>query len=178
MTDEPVMSLLENLRDYIPQISQEFRDQVEDSNLLVTHANSVSLISSSLSTSSSSSSSSSSAAAAAAAAAAAVTSPPIVVQRNNDHEFVNFTDCIQNFYETSFPWLFPYGRGGPSDKKSKTKDSDFATYVQESLMYGKETDDRRMQQEPLYIFVAHHRESRKKLGGVAFRASIPGQVNL
>jgi hypothetical protein len=72
--------------------------------------------------------------------------------------------------------LFPYGRGGPSDRKSKSKNSDFAEYAQDSLMYGNISDGRRMQQEPLYIFVAHHRESRKKLGGVAFRASIPGQV--
>ena len=90
------------------------------------------------------------------------------------HEFVSFHELSNMLFEHMFPCHFPYGKGGPSDPKSK--DPSLENYAKSSLKQGKSSDGRRMQQDPMWIFIMYHRIYRLKLGGVALRAAVPGVV--
>jgi hypothetical protein len=92
-----------------------------------------------------------------------------VFYRTNNHEYAHPTTHSEYFWEKSFPLLFPYGRGGPSDEKQKhTK---FGDFVKSMLNRGGGSNGRRFQNNPNFIFAAFTYQLRLKVGGVAARAA-------
>ena len=92
-----------------------------------------------------------------------------VYERSNNHRFVDPHHHPAYFWERCFPILFPYGRGGPSDvSKMSFKFRDFIVTV---LERGGCSDGRRFQNCAPFLFAAYTIEMRRKIGGVATRAS-------
>ena len=93
---------------------------------------------------------------------------PSVTSRSNLYEFVNPYGNSQHFYAKSFPTLFPYGRGCPSDCHSNVHD--LRLHSQKMLKRAGGPDGRRFQGCPDYYFSIYSYLMKQRIGGVAFRA--------
>ena len=91
-----------------------------------------------------------------------------VMTRTNSYNFCPPSHSDPLHYEKSFPWLFPYSRGGPDDHiaKSRTKMQTFGEYTKQGLLQGFHADGRRM-----FIFTAYYNEQRRIIGSVAHQAT-------
>jgi len=92
-----------------------------------------------------------------------------VYERSNRHQFVDPHRVPEYFWEKCFPILFPYGRGGPSDPSLITLK--FKDFVASVLQRGGCSQGRRFQNCAPFVFAAYTIEMRRKIGGVASRAS-------
>ena len=87
---------------------------------------------------------------------------------SSDHQFVNPYHDPDFFWAKCFPWLYPYGFGCPSDKRSSLRT--LGAHTKQMLMRGGGPQGRRFQQCPNYYFAALHYESRRKISGVSSQA--------
>ena len=91
-----------------------------------------------------------------------------ILNVTTNHEFVNpYHDPIY-FWAKCFPWLYPYGLGCPSDKRSSLRT--LGAHTKLMLMRGGGPQGRRFQQCPNYYFAALHYESRRRISGVSSQA--------
>ena len=94
-----------------------------------------------------------------------------VLQRGNLHSFVDSYHQSDHYWEKSFPALYPYGRGGPSDILASGKT--FSVYAKHRLMQGglMFAQGRRYQWNASWIFMAYHTETRRKIAGITGAAA-------
>lgn len=83
-------------------------------------------------------------------------------------QFVNPHVHPEYFYAKSFPVLFPYGRGCPSDPCSLL--SGIGEFANAVLKRGGYNHGRRFQQDPNFYFAAYTYETKRKIGGVSYLA--------
>jgi len=93
---------------------------------------------------------------------------PVLV-RESTNKFVNAYYNNEMFWEKTNVPIFPFGKGGPSDKHPYGSLT-MAQFHRHSLMQGP-NDRRRCQSFPLYIFLAYETEMKRKVGSVAVQAS-------
>jgi len=86
----------------------------------------------------------------------------------NKYEFVNIFQNPDYYFEKCFPTLYPYGYGGPSDKRFKI--TTLTKYFYNVLQRGGGSDGRRFQSNPNFIFVCYNYEMKKRFTNVAFTA--------
>jgi len=98
-----------------------------------------------------------------------------IYHRSNTHEFVHPMTHSHFFWEKTFPMLFPYGHGGPSDPRNQLKN--FGEYVKSVLSRGGGHGSRRFQNSPQFIFAAFTMEMRRKIGGVSATAAKNSMLN-
>ena len=91
-----------------------------------------------------------------------------IVDRGNHHKFVDPFNNPSFYWERLFPTLFPYGRGGPSDKGIQL--ADISVFAKHLLERGGTRQGRRFQQSSSFIFTAYAFDARKRIGGVTFVA--------
>ena len=91
-----------------------------------------------------------------------------ILHATSSHEFVNPYRDPAYFWAKCFPFLYPYGRGCPSDPDSLVQN--LRLHNKQMLMRGGGPQGRRFQQYPNYYFAAYHYESRRKLGGIVSKA--------
>ena len=92
--------------------------------------------------------------------------PPTEFERGDNHTFANAYYNKDFFWEKCFVSLYPFGRGGPSDPNIALKMS-LKTYANHSLRQGYESDERRHQSNPYYIFAMYQTEVHRNCGTVA-----------
>lgn len=91
-----------------------------------------------------------------------------VYERIADYRFVNAYRNPSYYLSKSFPALFPYGRGCPSDEDTAIKD--FNKHTRVMLLRGGGPQPRRFQKTPAYYFSMYMYEMRRRVGGVSCRA--------
>ena len=92
----------------------------------------------------------------------------ITVTQSCDRQFTSPYQDPNFFWAKSFPWLYPYGYGCPSDPHTKIRD--LAEYAKHMMQRGGGPDGRRFQKCPNFYFSVYHYESRRKVGGIAYEA--------
>jgi hypothetical protein len=90
---------------------------------------------------------------------------PAVTLRSHTFEFVNAYTNAQFYYSKSFPKLFPFGRGCPTDPLTLT--NDIKAHSQKLLKRGGGPYGRRFQQTPSYYFTVYSYLMKQKIGGIA-----------
>ena len=102
--------------------------------------------------------------------------PDASITRNcNSLQFVSVYKNSLYYYAKSFPVLFPFGRGCPSDANSKL--TDIKLHSQKMLRRGGGPQGRRFQQTPGYYFTVYSYLMKQKIGGgalLAQRATLDG----
>ena len=93
---------------------------------------------------------------------------PATLERSCTHDFVCQFKNPDFYLSRYFPTSYPYGRGCPSDKWSRS--SSIAKYVKHMLCLGGGPDPRRFQQSSQFILSVYNSEMKRKIGGVAFIA--------
>jgi len=119
-----------------------------------------------------------------------------IKELNPNSKFINSYYNPHNYWELCFPYLFPYGRGGPSDpikylynknnkydsnlksNKQKFLDNNFndlnnivnktIDYNKHMIQIGGFTDGRRFQQEPSFIFNIFMYVMNKNINGLTY----------
>ena len=91
-----------------------------------------------------------------------------VMERQQNFEFVSQFKEPEYFLPRCFASLFPYGRGCPSDKSSRT--TNIKKHTAHMLCLGGGPNPRRFQQSSKYIFTLYVIEMKRKTGGVAYVA--------
>lgn len=76
-----------------------------------------------------------------------------VLERNADYKFVNAYHTPEYYLSRSFPALFPYGRGCPSDEDAEQRD--YQKHTKIMLMRGGGPQARRCQKVPSYYFTMY-----------------------
>jgi len=92
-----------------------------------------------------------------------------VFERSNDHNFVNPYANPAYYWEKCYPLLFPYGRGGPSDRGNAF--DGISSFAQHVLKRGGTKSGRRFQQCPSFYYAAYVFDARRRIGGVTYVAS-------
>jgi hypothetical protein len=90
------------------------------------------------------------------------------MERQQNFEFVSQFKEPEYFLPRCFASLFPYGRGCPSDKSSRT--TNIKKHTAHMLCLGGGPNPRRFQQSSKYIFTMYVMEMKRKTGGVAYVA--------
>ena len=93
-----------------------------------------------------------------------------IVDRGSHHEFVDPFNRPVFYWESLFPTLFPYGRGGPSDCGNMYKHQ-ISVFARRMLQRGGTSSGRRFQQSCSFIFTAYAFDARKRIGGVSYAAN-------
>jgi hypothetical protein len=96
------------------------------------------------------------------------TDQQVVIAPNQPLEFAHPYKQPEFFLSRSFPTLFPYGRGCPTDPCTQL--SNWGQHSKLMLSRGLPAGLRRFQQEPNYYFAVLAYEMRRKVGGVAYQA--------
>ena len=106
-----------------------------------------------------------------------------VFERNQRHQFKytkNFEDVYERdhedyFWEKCYPHLFPYGRGGPSDRRYSFGMMDISAFFKRMLERGGHSIGlkygRRFQNSPSFIFSAYVLDSRSRIASVSVLAA-------
>jgi len=106
-----------------------------------------------------------------------------VFERSQRHTFKytkNFEDVYERdhedyFWEKCYPHLFPYGRGGPSDRRYSTVRMNISTFFKRMLERGGHSKGlkygRRFQNSPSFIFAAYVMDSRSRIASVSVLAA-------
>lgn len=99
-----------------------------------------------------------------------ILTPPIpsVNKRSNSLQFVSVNTNPLYYYAKSFPVLFPFGRGCPSDVNSNL--TDIRLHSQKMLKRGGGPQGRRFQQTPSYYFTVYSYLIKQRIGGIALLA--------
>jgi hypothetical protein len=90
------------------------------------------------------------------------------MERQQNFEFVSQFRQPEYFLPRCFASLFPYGRGCPSDKSSRT--TSIKKHTAYLLCLGGGPNPRRFQQSSKYIFTMYVMEMKRKTGGIAYAA--------
>lgn len=93
---------------------------------------------------------------------------PAIIKRGNSLQFVSVNTNPLYYYAKSFPVLFPFGRGCPSDVKSTF--TDVRLHSQKMLRRGGGPQGRRFQQTPNYYFTIYSYLIKQRIGGIALLA--------
>jgi hypothetical protein len=91
-----------------------------------------------------------------------------VMERETNFQFVCQFRQPEYFLPRCFAALFPYGRGCPSDKASRT--ANVKKHTAHMLCLGGGPSPRRFQQSSKYIFTMYIMEMKRKIGGIAYAA--------
>ena len=94
---------------------------------------------------------------------------PIMERSSAENVYVNMYTSPEYFWEKSFPTLYPYGRGGPSDPFFDVKD--MQTYFAHVLRRGGGKDGRRFQNNPGHMFVSYTYEIKRRVKNMAYAAT-------
>jgi hypothetical protein len=91
-----------------------------------------------------------------------------VMERQQKFHYVSQFRQPEYFLPRCFATLFPYGRGCPSDKSTRT--TNVKKHTAHMLCLGGGPNPRRFQQSSKYIFTMYVMEMKRKTGGVAYAA--------
>lgn len=94
---------------------------------------------------------------------------PAMERSSADNRYVNVYHAPRYYWEKCFPYLYPYGRGGPSDPFFRM--DTLRNYHCHLLRRGGGRDGRRFQSCAVHVFVTYTYEMKRKIGSMSYAAT-------